>query len=398
LASQPIDRRHFLRDASVSLAAGAILPTGELARFPAPAVQAGRVRPVVISDFSGFNYRNGGADNAVERAFKRITEGKDVLDALIEGVNIPELDPEETGIGYGSLPNADGVVQLDASCMHGPKKRAGAVAAIEGIRTPSMVARAVADYTDHHLLAGKGAQDFARAMGFQVEADLNTTRSRQLWMEWRRRMDPERWLDPNSPARKPPHAEDAEFAHAERAKFAEQAIEAGKSMVRDGLIPEGSFWGTINCNGINASGDICGVTTTSGLAWKIPGRVGDSPILGAGLYVDNDVGAAGSTGRGEANLYNLSSFLIVESMRRGMSPKDAGMEALKRIKTNTVERRLLNAKGNPNFNIRFFVLNKRGETAGVAMYHSGETKYALCGENGASSPDLEPLLSGNPTD
>ena len=169
-------------------------------------------------------------------------------------------------------------------------------------------------------------------------------------------------------------------------------------MVRDGLIPEGSFWGTINCNGINANGDICGVTTTSGLAWKIPGRVGDSPILGAGLYVDNDVGAAGSTGRGEANLYNLSSFLVVESMRRGLSPKDAGMEALKRIKSNTVERRLLNSKGNPNFNIRFFVLNKRGETAGVAMYHSGETKYAVCGENGASSPELEPLLTGNPTD
>ena len=167
-------------------------------------------------------------------------------------------------------------------------------------------------------------------------------------------------------------------------------------MVRDGLIPEGSFWGTINCDGINAAGDICGVTTTSGLAWKIPGRAGDSPILGAGLYVDNDVGAAGSTGRGEANLYNLSSFLIVESMRRGMSPKDAGMEALKRIKANTVERRLLNSKGNPNFNIRFFVLNKRGETAGVAMYHAGETKYGLCNENGAVALELEPLLPGAP--
>jgi N4-(beta-N-acetylglucosaminyl)-L-asparaginase len=169
-------------------------------------------------------------------------------------------------------------------------------------------------------------------------------------------------------------------------------------MVRDGLIPEGSFWGTINCDGINATGDICGVTTTSGLAWKIPGRIGDSPILGAGLYVDNDVGAAGSTGRGEANLFNLSSYLIVESMRRGMSPKDAGMEALRRIKSNTAESRLLNGKGNPNFNIRFFVLNKQGETAGVAMYHAGETKYALCGENGASSPELEPLLAGSPED
>jgi N4-(beta-N-acetylglucosaminyl)-L-asparaginase len=157
----------------------------------------------VISDFSGYNYRNGGRENAVERAFRLITEGKDVLDALIEGVNIPELDPEETGIGYGALPNADGIVQLDASCMHGPKKRAGAVAAIEGVRTPSMVARAVADYTDNHLLAGRGAQDFARAMGFTVEADLNTERSRKLWLEWRRRVDPEHWLDPKQPSLPP---------------------------------------------------------------------------------------------------------------------------------------------------------------------------------------------------
>ena len=384
-------RRDFLTQTSATIALGAVLPVSTEPSFPAPAIQSGtRIKPVVISDFSGFNFRNGGKENAVERAFRLITEGKDVLDALIEGVNIPELDPEETGIGYGALPNADGIVQLDASCMHGPKKRAGAVAAIEGVRTPSIVARAVAEFTDNHLLAGKGAQEFARAMGFKVEEDLNTERSRRLFLEWKRRVDPERWLDPDSPARKPP------ASHEESAERAERYLNAGKSMVRDGLIPEGSFWGTINCDGINAAGDICGVTTTSGLAWKIPGRVGDSPILGAGLYVDNDVGAAGSTGRGEANLYNLSSYLIVESMRRGMSPKDAGMEALKRIKANTVERRLLNAKGNPNFNIRFFVLNKRGETAGVAMYHAGETKYALCNENGAASPDLEPLLPGTP--
>jgi N4-(beta-N-acetylglucosaminyl)-L-asparaginase len=162
MRSEPtMDRRNFLKQTSATIALGSAIPGS----FPAPAIQTGRVKPVVISDFSGFNFRNGGTDNAVERAFRRITEGKDVLDALIEGVNIPELDPEETGIGYGSLPNADGVVQLDASCMHGPKKRAGAVAAIEGVRTPSVVARMVADFTDHHLLAGKGAQDFARAMG-----------------------------------------------------------------------------------------------------------------------------------------------------------------------------------------------------------------------------------------
>ena len=140
---------------------------------------------------------------------------------------------------------------------------------------------------------------------------------------------------------------------------------------------------------------MCGITTTSGLAWKIPGRVGDSPILGAGLYVDNEVGAAGSTGRGEANLYNLCSFLIVEQMRAGKSPKDAGMEALRRIKANTVEKRLLNKAGNPLFNISFYALNKKGEFAGVSMYMA---KFAVCTENGPETRDCETLLQGNGTD
>jgi N4-(beta-N-acetylglucosaminyl)-L-asparaginase len=229
-------------------------------------------------------------------------------------------------------------------------------------------------------------------MGFTIEADLNTPKSRGLWLEWKRRVDPEHYLDPGKrpvsppPAPRPPQME------------ADAYYRAGLEMVKEGLIREGSFWGTINCNGISPNGDICGVTTTSGLAWKIPGRVGDSPILGAGLYVDNDVGAAGSTGRGEANLYNLSSYLIVESMRRGMRPKDAGMEALKRIRSNTIEQRLRNSKGEPNFNIRFFVLNKKGEWAGVSMYSTGEPKYALCTESGAQAPALEPLLQGQPTD
>lgn len=407
-----VSRRDFVKRTSATLAA---TPLAGLAMSPTDASQPSprvpelwlkhAVRPVVISDYSGWEFKNGGNENAVQRAFRLMTEGKDVLDALIAGVNIPELDPLETGIGYGALPNADGVVQLDASCMHGPRKRAGAVACIEGVRTPSLVAQAVMDYTDHHLLSGDGAREFARQMGFKVEEDLNTDTSRRLWREWRRRVDPEHWLDPKGKERAPKDKHekdpgDAAFASSAHrlpnGEWESRALAAGRSMVRDGLVREGSFWGTINCDGIGPNGDICGVTTTSGLAWKIPGRTGDSPILGAGLYVDNDVGAAGSTGRGEANLYNLSSFLIVESMRRGMSPKDAGMEALKRIRANTVESRLLNAKGNPNFNIRFFVLNKRGEYAGVSMYHAGETKFAVCTENGAQALELEPLLPGGP--
>jgi N4-(beta-N-acetylglucosaminyl)-L-asparaginase len=364
--SLSMDRREFVRLGAVGVVA-------------APTVFVPKtVPPVVISDRTGYVFRNGGPMNAVEKAFSMITSGADVLDALIAGVNIPELDPEETGVGYGGLPNEDGVVQLDSCCMHGPKKRAGGVAALEGVRTPSLVAKAVMDHTDHHLLVGRGAQEFARAMGFTIEDDLNTERSRQLWREWRRRVDPEHWLDPN--------------------RRAQRGLEVGLQMVRDGLIAEHSFWGTINCDGIGPTGDICGVTTTSGLAWKIPGRAGDSPILGAGLYVDNDVGAAGSTGRGEANLYNLTSFLIVEHMRRGMHPKDAGMEGLRRIRANTIEQRLRNGRGEPNFNIRFFVLNRNGEYAGVAMYASGEATYAVCTENGAQELPLEPLLSGEPSD
>ena len=173
-------------------------------------------------------------------------------------------------------------------------------------------------------------------------------------------------------------------------------MRVGLEMVREGLIDPEHFYGTINCNGVNASGDVCGVTTTSGLAWKIPGRVGDSPILGAGLYVDNDVGAAGSTGRGEANLYGLCSYLIVEEMRRGRSPLDAGLEACRRIQANTIESRLLNERGLPNFGITFYVVNNAGEHAGVAMY--GGARYAVCDENGPRLEDVVPLLEGRPRD
>ena len=365
------------RDLLIAAAAAAAASTARPVFGQAPAVLAPKaVKPVVISDLSGFRFKNGGPVCAVEKAFALITSGSDPLDAIIAGINIPELDPEETGIGYGALPNADGVVQLDSCVMHGPRRRAGAVAGIEGVRTPSLVARAVMDTTDLHLLVGEGARQFARQMGFQMEDDLNTPRSRALWLEWKRRSDPEHFLDPK------------------RREAA--AWTAARSMVADGLVPEGSFWGTINCNAVTPKGEVCGATSTSGTAWKIPGRAGDSPIIGAGVYVDNEVGAAGSTGRGEANLYNLTSFFIVEQMRRGLHPKDAGLEGLKRIKANTVEKRLLNARGLPNFNIRFFVLNNRGEFAGLAMYASGEKSYAVCTENGAEERPLEPLLDGGP--
>ena len=368
-----MSRRDFvITGAAAGIAAGTPLQAG--AQAPSPKIR-NRVKPVVVASGNGFTMKNGGKLNCVETAFERIVKGDDVLDSLIAGVNIVELDPEDASVGYGGLPNADGIVQLDSCCMHGPRKQAGGVAALEGVRTPSLVAKAVMDYTDHHLLVGPGAQNFARNMGFKIEDDLNTEKSRQQWLEWKRRIDPEHYLDPE--------------------KRFQAGRQAAEEMLREGIISEHDYYGTINCNGVNPNGEICGVTTTSGLSWKIPGRVGDSPILGAGLYVDGAIGAAGSTGRGEANLYGLCSFVIVEEMRRGGHPRDAGMEALRRIKNNTIEPRLLNERGEPNFNVNFYIIDRMGRYAGVAIYASSDdSRYAVCTENGAEHPMLEPLLEG----
>jgi N4-(beta-N-acetylglucosaminyl)-L-asparaginase len=379
-----MNRRHFVYSSAAAGLSVAVTPS-TLFAAPPTIMNSKSIKPVVIASANGNKFKNGGDMTCVQRAFTMMTEGSsDVLDALIAGVNIVELDPLDTSVGYGGLPNADGIVQLDSCCMHGPKKRAGGVAAIEGVRTPSMVAKAVMEQTDHHLIVGPGAQKFARGLGFKIEDDLNTEESRKLWLEWKRRTDPSHYLDPQ--------------------KRAEADRRAMMEMVAEGLIDRQHIYGTINCNGINAKGEICGVTTTSGLAWKIPGRVGDSPILGAGLYVDGAVGAAGSTGRGEANLYNLCSFLIVENMRSGMHPKDAGLDACRRIKANTIEKRLLNSRGNPNFNINFYALNAKGQYAGVSMYRElggvsmYPASYAVCTEKGPETIPCEPLLDGKPED
>lgn len=375
---KPISRRRFVATAGASALAARSL----VARAQAPqALIRSAVRPVVVSAANGNKSKDSEGLTCVAKAFKLLTSGADVLDAVIAGVNIVELDPEDTSVGYGGLPNSEGVVQLDASVMHGPLKRAGAVACIEGVRTPSLVAKKVMEETDHILLVGEGAQRFARNMGFKIEDDLNTEKSRRLWLEWKRRTDKEHYLNPK--------------------ERAEAGRRAGRAMVAEGLIDPQHFYGTINCNAVNAKGEIAGVTTTSGLAWKIPGRVGDSPIIGAGLYVDGEVGAAGSTGRGEANLFSLASFWIVEQMRNGTSPKDAGIGALKRIAANTIEKRLLNSRGQPNFNVVFYVLNAKGTHAGVSLYEMEGKKalsYAVCTESGPTTVATEPLFRGTPED
>ena len=294
-------------------------------------------RPVVISSKNGLR--------ATQRAMDLIQSGSDTLDAVVAGVNLVEEDPTDMSVGYGGLPNEAGVVQLDASVMHGPTRGAGAVAALEGIKTPSRIAKLVMERTNHVFLVGEGALEFALAMGFQKES-LLTDESRRMWLKWKTMLNADdNWIDPADRLPK-----DASVAD------------------RDKLASVMQTYGTINCNAVDARGDISGVTTTSGLSYKIPGRVGDSPIIGAGLYVDNDVGACGSTGRGESNIRTCASFMVVEYMRQGVAPEEAGLRVLKRIAEDTVEPYLQDSQGRPAFHLLFYIVNKKGQFAGVSMY------------------------------
>lgn len=335
-----LSRRDFLSATAAATAVPALIPAG---RPMAPFIRRSTVATVAaVSSANGIR--------GVAKAVQLVLAGADTLDAGVEGVKIQELDPEDDSVGYGGLPNEEGVVQLDASCMHGPTKRAGAVAALEGIKTPSEVARLVLKYTNHILLVGEGAKKFALSYGFKDE-DLLTPASREKWLRWRaNRGHEDDWLD---------------IADTEK------------------LIPVPRPTGTINMDVINAKGDISSITTTSGLAWKIPGRAGDSPIVGAGQYTDNEIGAAGSTGRGESNIMVCGGFLTVEHMRRGMSPTDAGLETLKRVVAMTPPR-LLDEKGRPKFQLNFYAVNKKGQYGGVALYPS---KYAAATEQGAKLLD-----------
>ena len=289
-----------------------------------------------------------------------IRGGADALEAVVAGVNLVEEDPNETSVGYGGLPNANGVVQLDAAVIHGPTGRAGSVACIEGIKYPSKVAKLVLERTDHVNLVGKGAQDFAVMHGFPIE-NLLTERARKAWVRWRENLS-------NRDEYLPPH-------------------EADDASIGADYVEEQRTWGTIHCSAIDMAGNISSVTTTSGLAYKIPGRVGDSPIIGAGLYCDNEVGAAGSTGRGEANLENCASFLIVERMRAGDSPEQACLFACERIADHTRKAYLLNDRGEPDFNVQFYALNKAGDVGG-AQIRGENGKFAACNSEGSFLVDL----------
>jgi len=338
-----LTRRGFLQSAAATT-------VGALASRTLHASDATGARPstpVVISSANGLR--------ATQKAADMLRGGADALDAVIAGVNIIEEDPEDTTVGYGGLPNEDGVVELDSCVMHGPTCGAGAVAALRNVKTPSRVAKLIMSRTDHVLLVGEGALKFARAHGFE-EVNLLTDKARRLWLDWKERLsDKDDWIAPSQ-----------EDAGAARSSL-------------DHHWP--AAYGTITCCAADANGHLSGVTTTSGLSFKIPGRVGDSPIIGAGLYVDNDVGAAGSTGRGEAVIKICGAHTVVESMRLGKAPVDACIFALRRIVDTTRDARLLRKDGRPDFDVKFYAVSKDGRFGSASIWSAARFAVFAEGRN-----------------
>lgn len=338
---ESVSRRSFLKVA-------AVVPATAAAPFSIPPRR--RVAaPAAVSSANGLK--------SVEIAVAKMIEGLPPVDAAVLGVEPVENDPNDTSVGYGGLPNADGVVELDSCVMDGRSGLAGAVASLRNIKNPAQVALTVMRRTDHVLLVGEGALRFARMHGFQEE-NLLTERARKAWVRWREHLSTEDdWVAPD---------ENGEF---------------GKDYVRQ--------TGTIHVGCVDAKGDVGGCTTTSGLAFKVPGRVGDSPLIGCGNYVDNEVGVAGSTGRGEAVIITNGAHRVVRYMADGMTPTDACLAALRDVVRFTKVKRLLRDDGKPGFQVNFYAVNKAGEIGAAALYPS---RHARATEAGAELADSAALF------
>lgn len=363
-------RRSVLGAALASGTAAACHGLGEKPSATDPTLTAAKGKPVLVG--------SANALAGMRLHYAKLVEGADPLDVAVEVVKVTEADPDDTSVGLGGLPNEDGVVQLDAACMYGPRHKSGGVACIENILHPSEVARAVLERTDHVLLVGQGAYRFARQHG-HPHAELLTESTRQEWMKWKETMsDRDDRLPP--PARLP-------YQGALPTRQERDAVALARLQERARRLKE---WhervtGTIHCSALATSGAIACITTTSGLAFKIPGRVGDSAIIGAGLYCDQEAGSAGATGRGEACVLANGSFAVVEMLRRGMTPLDAGMEILRRVVRQTQRQaryqpELLDEQGFPDFGLQFYVLGLDGSVAGVSLRNPG--KYAVSDAGG----------------
>jgi N4-(beta-N-acetylglucosaminyl)-L-asparaginase len=322
-------------------------------------------RPIIICAHNGYNYLDDG--------YAFLAGGGDTLDAVLKVVQGPENDPNDTSVGLGGLPNEEGVVELDACCMHGPTRRAGSVGSVRNIKNVSLVSKAVMDHTGHVMLVGEGAERFAVAVGFPRE-NLLTDHSRKIWLLWKEYHSNTDWWGPglDDPHWQVPDSKPESELWQNRLQRLEQraadlgiAPERRQEAIYKVLFPP---TGTIHCSALNEKGEISGCTTTSGLAYKLPGRVGDSPIIGAGCYTDQDVGSAGATGSGEENIKVAGAHTIVENMRHGMSPQEAGMDALKRIARNY---------NNDMTKLRYvdmiyYILRKDGAYAGVSLWEGYE--------------------------
>lgn len=349
-------------------------------------------RPIIICANNGYKY--------AEAAFQFLKGGGDTLEAGVRVVRGPEDDPNDDSVGLGGLPNEECVVELDSCCMHGPTRRAGSVGGVRNIKNVSMVAKAVMEHTGHVMLVGEGAERFAVAMGFPRE-NLLTDHSRRIWQLWKEFNSDRDWwgpgiADPHWKAPEPgskPRAENwKETIEQLRQRAAEIGIEPEAQMaaVRKVLFPP---TGTIHCSVLSEKGEMSGITTTSGLAFKLPGRCGDSPIIGAGCYTDQDVGSAGATGSGEENIKVAGAHTIVENMRHGMSPQEAGMDALKRI--------VRNYNGDMNklrfMDMTYYILRKDGVYAGVSLwegYSAGHPHKFAVHDGTLRSEVATPLLKG----
>lgn len=319
---------------------------------------------------------------AISRAAELHGRGMPLLEAIVKGVAIVEDDPEEMTVGFGGLPNEDGEVELDAAVMDGPLHKVGAVAGLKRIKNPAAVALEVLRRTDHALLVGEGASAFARKTGF-TEQNLLTDRAREAWLNWKASLSSaDAWISPDE--------QRSTFGHA---------LDAGVRTNTNGAQHAGAFvpktWGTIHVSGIDADSNLFACTSTSGLSYKIPGRVGDSPLAGAGLFVDNAVGSAGATGRGEASLQNCLAFDTVRAMESGMTPVDAALQSLRRLIRNTREKRLLTKDGRPDFNVTVYALRKDGQ-CGAASIQPGYT-FTMWRDGMSQTLNTVPVFTATPT-
>jgi N4-(beta-N-acetylglucosaminyl)-L-asparaginase len=339
-------RKFFLTSLASSAFAGAgklFGATSDPNSAVAPLAATGK-RPLIISSANGVN--------ALDKGMDILKKGGDTLDAVVAAVTIVEDDPNDDSVGYGGLPNEEGEVELDASCMHGPTRRAGSVASVRRIKNVSRLAKTVMEKTNHVMIVGDGARRFGVAEGFE-EINLLTEHSRKIWLAWKAKSSFNWSPGIDSPEWKE-HMSSIFGDDEEKIAYAERVIAHPPT-------------GTIPCMAVDANGDISATTTTSGLAWKIPGRVGDSPIIGAGCCVDNEVGAGGSTGKGEENIKVSGGHTIIEMMRQGKTPTEACHEAMARVAHNYKN----DKKKLATFHLYFYAINKDGAYGSVSLWRNG---------------------------